>query len=72
VLRADFDPEHSDVDVLVAFQPGREVGLIAFFQMEHELSQLFGRRVDLLTPGGLKPWVRQEILGSARVVYAAA
>lgn len=48
VLRDDFSPE-SDVDVLVEFEPGHVPGLV-FFDMEAELSQIAGRKVELKTP----------------------
>lgn len=72
VLRDDFDPQRSDVDVLVKFLPGTEIGLIGLLTMQEELAKLFGRRVDLLTPDGIKPHIRQVILDTAQVVYAAA
>ncbi len=53
VLRLDFRPE-SDIDVLVEFEPGQTPGL-AFFDIEAELSQLLGRRVDLNTPAVPQP-----------------
>jgi predicted nucleotidyltransferase len=49
VLRDDFRPE-SDVDVLVEFEPDQVPGLLRLAGMEQELSQLFGRRVDLKRP----------------------
>ena len=70
VLREDFLP-HSDVDVLVEFEPGRTPGL-AFFAMQDELSELLGRRVDLHTPPGLSPYFRSQVLKEAEVIYDAA
>ena len=70
VLRDDFGPE-SDVDVLVEFESGHVPGL-AFFDMEEELSDLLGRKVDLNTPGFLSPYFRDEVLEEAEVQYAAA
>ena len=50
VLREDFRPD-SDVDVLVEFEPGARVGFFELYDMEQELSLLFGgRKVDLNTP----------------------
>jgi len=48
VLRPDFDPETSDVDVYVEFIPGalRSVGL-DYFGYQDELAAIFGRKVDL-------------------------
>jgi len=70
VLRDDFTPE-SDVDVLVEFEPGERVGL-RFFALEHELSELFGRKVDLNTPGFLSKHFREEVQLKAEVLYDAA
>ena len=60
----------SDIDVLVEFLPDAAVGW-DFFRLEEELSELFGRRVDLGTKRSLKPWVRGNCLRDARVIYAA-
>ena len=70
VLRDDFSPD-SDVDVLVEFEPGQTPGL-AFFSMQDELAAIIGRRVDLCTPGCLKPRVRDNILRAAQDFYVAA
>ena len=67
VLREDFRPE-SDVDVLVEFEPGHVPGL-AFFTMEHELSELLGRKVDLHTPKFLSRYFRDRVLRQAVVQY---
>jgi hypothetical protein len=47
VLRADFDPEHSDVDVLAEFEPGALKGVgFQYFGYGEELAAILGRRVD--------------------------
>jgi hypothetical protein len=69
-LREDFGPD-SDVDVLVEFEPTARVGLMALSRMGRELSELLGRRVDLVPKPGLKEKVRQAVLDSAEVIYAA-
>lgn len=71
VLRADFGPE-SDVDVLVEFEAGCSVGLIAFARMQLDLSDLLGRRVDLRTPGSLSRYFRQKVMATAKVQYERA
>jgi predicted nucleotidyltransferase len=70
-LRDDFTPE-SDVDVLVAFLPGAEVSLFDLVDMGDELSRLIGRPVDLVPKSGIKPRIRETVLQSSRVIYAAA
>jgi len=69
-LRHDFGP-HSDIDVLVEFEPDRTPGL-AFFAMQDELSGMLGRVVDLHTPASLSPYFREEILSEAQDQYVAA
>ncbi len=70
VLREDFGP-NSDVDVLVEFDPEHVPGL-AFFDMQEELSELLGRKVDLNTPQCLSRYYRDEVLAEAEVQYAEA
>jgi uncharacterized protein len=69
-LRQDFGPD-SDVDVLVEFDPSAQVGFLTLSKMRRELSALVGRRVDLVPKRGLKESIRQAVLDSARVIYAA-
>ena len=45
----DFDPERSDIDLLVTFAPGTRYDLDLHMSLEEALQQLFGRPVDLLT-----------------------
>ena len=71
VLRDDFGP-HSDVDVLVEFEPGTTVGFLRLAAMELELSEMLGRRVDLRTPAELSRYFRDEVLREAEVQYVAA
>lgn len=66
VFRAD-----SNVDVLAEFEPGHTPGR-AFFDMEIELSELTGRKVDLNTPGFLCRFFRNRVLREAEVQYAVA
>ena len=66
-LRDDFSPD-SDVDVPVEFQKGREPGF-AFFEMQDELTELLGRKVDLHTPGFLSRYFRDKVLQEAEDQY---
>ena len=61
----------SDIDLLITFQPGTRVGFLALARAQHELEDLLGRKVDLVPKGGLKPAIRDSVLASARVLYAA-
>jgi predicted nucleotidyltransferase len=69
-LRADFGPQ-SDVDLLVAFAPGLPVGLFHILRLQQQLAALIGRPVDLVPKAGLKPLIREQVLSSARQLYAA-
>jgi predicted nucleotidyltransferase len=70
VLRDDFRPD-SDVDVLISFEPGCEVGLITLAGIEIELSQILGRKADLRTPEDLSRYFRDKVVSTAEVLYAA-
>ena len=69
-LREDFDVQ-SDIDLLVEFEPAARVSFITLAQMQRKLSTLLQRRVDLVPKSGLKPRIRQSVLASAEVIYAA-
>ena len=56
----------SDLDVLVEFS--RPVGLIQFTELKDYLSATLEAEVDLVTPGGLHPQLREGILSDARQV----
>jgi predicted nucleotidyltransferase len=74
VLRDDFGAE-SDIDVLVTFRPGHKRTVFDHLRMEEELSRLLARRVEITSRGaldeGVHPQIRDEILGTAHVLYAA-
>jgi predicted nucleotidyltransferase len=70
VLSDAFGPT-SDVDVLVEFEPGHTPGL-AITDIEDELSAVFGgHRVDLVTARSLHRMIRERVLATAMVQYAA-
>jgi predicted nucleotidyltransferase len=73
VLRDDFCPETSDIDVLVTFAPDYRWTFDDAMQMQEELETLFGRQVDILSKQSIEQsinWIRkQEILNSAQVIY---
>jgi len=71
VLRDDFGPD-SDVDVLVEFEEGAGWKLDQWFDMEEELSKLFGRDVDVLVHSEVRRmenWIRRKSIleGSSRL-----
>jgi len=69
ILSGDFRAD-SDIDVLVEFLPGTRVSLMSIGRIESELEELLGRRVDLRTPQDLSQYFREEVVASARPLYA--
>lgn len=62
VARGDDTPT-SDIDLLVDLGPG--VGLLALGELEQELSDMLGVRVDVVPATMLKPRIRDEVLSEA-------
>ena len=52
--------ETSDIDVLVELD--EPIGLFQFVELEEQLENLLGRKVDLVTPSALKPAIRDDVL----------
>ena len=69
IVRDDFDPERSDVDVLVELRPDTKARGLAFFGAEIELSKIFARKVDLLQPTELSRWMIKDVLAEAVEEY---
>lgn len=69
VLRDDFDPARSDVDVLVEFVPGQTPGW-EFFVWHEDLGAILGCKVDLFS--GLNRWVEPIVRREALTLYEQA
>lgn len=70
-----FDPDRSDLDFLIEFQPGQDLGpwLAHYFAFREELERLFGRQVDLVMISALKnPRFVREVNRTRRPIYHAA
>lgn len=74
VLRDDFRSD-SDVDVLVSFERDARWSLFDFMDMEEELAELIGRRIDLVSRAAIEESSnyirRRRILESAEPFYVA-
>jgi|SRR3990167_9542106 len=57
--------ESSDIDLLVEFS--RPIGLFKFIELEDYLSELLGKKVDLVTKNALKPAIKDDVL--REVIY---
>ena len=53
----------SDLDLLVAMEDGRS--LIDLIGLGQDLEELLGRRVDVVSEGGLSPHIRERVLAEA-------
>ena len=69
VVRDDFDPDRSDVDVLVELAPDTRVGL-DYFGWADELSRIFGRKADLSSR--LNKHIEDEVRREALTIYEQA
>ena len=67
-LRDDFVAD-SDVDVLVEFDAGTRVSYFTLGGLQQDLSDLFGRPVDVKTPTTLSKYVARRVLDSAEPLY---
>lgn len=72
VLRNDFDPARSDVDVLIEFEPDADKSLFALVDIQDALTTLFDRQAHICTEGSLSRYIRQDVMRQAEVQYDAA
>lgn len=71
VLTDNFS-QNSDIDILITFLPDSKYSLFDLAQMQMELEQLLGRKVDLVEKESLvNPFRKHAILNNMEVVYAA-
>jgi hypothetical protein len=71
VLRDDFDPARSDVDVLAEFEPGALQGVgFRYFGYGDELAAIIGRRVDFCSR--LNKYIEAAVRQEAIPIYERA
>lgn len=66
VSRGD-DRADSDVDLLVKL--GKPTGLVGFVKLVDEMEEALGRKVDLLTEGGVNKFIEPYILPDLKTIY---
>jgi predicted nucleotidyltransferase len=73
ILRGDFDPQRSDADFLVEFEPVPvAVRMQNYLALRRELASLLARPVDLIEDGAIRnPYVLKSIEEQQQVLYAA-
>lgn len=67
-----FDPQRSDIDLIVDFGPGQQPDLFnRYFGLNEALAALFGRKVDLVMAGGMvNPYFIDSVNRTRKPVYA--
>ena len=70
---ADFDPQTSDADFLVEFEPKSDLSPFdQFFDFAEALKTVLGRRVDLVEAAAINnPYLRIAINKSRELVYVS-
>jgi hypothetical protein len=73
ILTDDFDPDRSDVDVVVEFDPAAPgSALRRYFDFKEHLEALLQRPVDIVELGGMEESRLKRIIERTKVpVYAA-
>ena len=66
VVRGDMRKK-SDIDILIKYRGQKS--LLDLIQLQFELEKKIGRKVDLLTYGGIHPLLKDEILGEQKIIY---
>jgi uncharacterized protein len=71
VLREDYDPQRSDVDVLAEFEPGALQGVgFRYFGYGEELARILGRKVDFCSR--LNKYIEAAVRREALPIYERA
>jgi predicted nucleotidyltransferase len=66
----DFDPVRSDIDILVTYSAGNPPSMWDYFALRDALSNLLGRKVDLVMENSVEnPFVRAGIARSRQPLY---
>ncbi len=66
--RGDNTPD-SDYDLLVDFRIDADIDLFDYSQMQVDLEELIGTKVDLVEKAGLKSLIRDTVLAEALPIY---
>ena len=65
-LRGEATPE-SDLDIIVEFN--QNISLLDLVGFEFDLSDLLGIKVELLTEKSISPYIIDDVLSEAKVIY---
>ena len=67
-LHKDAKPD-SDIDLLIEFSPEAIIGLFQLVDIKQQLEKYLKNEVDLLTPEGLSPYFRSDVIKEALLLY---
>lgn len=68
IVRDDFDPVHSDVDLVAEFEPPAGGDLVGqYFDLKERLEQLFHRKVDLVELKAVRNTRMRQYIEATRV-----
>jgi predicted nucleotidyltransferase len=63
------DHPDSDVDVLMQFAEDSHIGFFTYAEIQRNLTEAVGIKVDLVTPEALSKYIRKDVLEQAEMVY---
>jgi len=66
-IRGEATPE-SDLDIIVEFN--ESISLLDVVGFEMDLSEQLGVKVELLTEKAISPYIIEEVLAEAKVIYS--
>lgn len=61
--------EDSDVDIMIRVKPGSTFSLYDLVDVESELAEKLGRKVDLFTEKSIDKYIRKYVLRDLRPIY---
>jgi uncharacterized protein len=71
VIREDYS-DNSDIDILISFTANSKKSLFDIINLKYDFECILNRKVDVIEKSALKnPFRKNEILKTARVIYAA-
>jgi uncharacterized protein len=59
----------SDIDIMIKLR--KPIGLFKLAGLEIELSDALKKKVDLVTEGGIGPYIRESVMSDLRQIYGA-
>ena len=58
-----------DYDILIEFSPSARIGLFKYQEIENEVSYALGKKVDMVTIGGIDKHIKDEVFRTMKVIY---